>query len=60
MNKIKSKKGSVELVTIIISIVIFAAIGFFFAKTILGSKTAGTGIGGASSKINGEILNNVP
>lgn len=58
--KIKSKKGSVDLITLLIAIVIFAAIATFVMTTILGDKKDNSGIAGASQRVNNDILYNMP
>ena len=60
----RNNKGSSELIVIILSIVIFAAVGTFFVSTSLGHKTnssgSGTGISGASERVNTTIINSMP
>lgn len=60
LNKIKSKEASVDMVLILMSIVIFAAVGIYYVRTVSGDASAGTGINGASKNVNNVILNNVP
>lgn len=58
--KIKSKNGSTDMVVILITIVIFAAVSTFYVTTIMGSRAGDSGIEGASERVNQVILQNVP
>ena len=59
-NKIKSKKAGADLITIIMAIVIFAAVSTFVVSTLLGDKSKRIGIAGASQNVNEEILKSMP
>lgn len=60
IRKIKSKKGSTDMVVILIVLVIFAAIAGYYVRVVLGDKTQNTGVEGASQRVTDVILNNVP
>lgn len=60
MKKLIKKKGSIDLITVLIGMVIFAAVSYFFVTTIIGSKSDGTGIKGSSDTVNNSILKKIP
>lgn len=59
-NKIRSKEGSTDMVVILITLVIFAAVSTFYVRVIMGNQSDSSGIEGASSRVTEVILHNVP
>lgn len=56
----KKRKGAVTIISVLITALIFAAVATFVMKTIVGNKSDGDGISGASDRINNTMINEMP